>query len=102
MEYAKIMHDAATIFNDRHQQYGDMKIVMERAAHISTLITGISMTSHDVALVLHAIKLARMGSDRNKADNYVDGINYLAFAGELYEGNKLPAFLFNIDEQHGE
>lgn len=102
MEYAKIMHEAATIFNDRHHQYGDMKIVMERAAQISTLITGIKLTPHDVALVLHALKLSRMGSDRNKADNYVDGVNYLAFAGELFEENRKSAFLFSIDEQQGD
>ena len=33
-------------------------------------------------MMLHCLKLARIRSDRKKADNYFDGINYLAFAAE--------------------
>ena len=41
------------------------------------------MTAHDVALVLHAVKLSRLGGDRKNPDHYIDGVNYMAFAGEL-------------------
>lgn len=84
MEYRELMTDAATIFNDRNALYGDMKICMERTSQIATLITGVHLTAHDVALVLHALKLARLGNDRTNKENYVDGINYYAFAGELF------------------
>jgi hypothetical protein len=77
------MSDSIKIFNERNALYGDMKICLNRAAEISTLITGIHLTAHDVALVLHALKLARLGNDRANKENYVDGINYYAFAGEL-------------------
>jgi len=83
MEYASIMTDAISIFNDRNPKYGDMKIGMEKVATIATIITGIHLTSHDVALVLHAVKLSRLNNDRANPDHYVDGVNYLAFAGEL-------------------
>lgn len=83
MDYRELMGDAAKIFNERNALYGDMKICLQRAAEISTLITGIHLTAHDVALVLHALKLARLGNDRGNKENYVDGINYYAFAGEL-------------------
>lgn len=83
MEYRELMSDAIKIFNDRNALYGDMKICLNRTAEISTLITGIHLTAHDVALVLHALKLARLGNDRANKENYVDGINYYAFAGEL-------------------
>lgn len=83
MEYRDIMTDAARIFNDRNPKYGDMRVGMERVAQISTLLTGLPLTAHDCALVLHAVKLSRLGNDRRNPDNYVDGINYLAFAGEL-------------------
>ena len=83
MDYRELMSDAAKIFNDRNALYGDMKICLNRAAEISTLITGIHLTAHDVALILHALKLARLGNDRGNKENYVDGINYYAFAGEL-------------------
>jgi hypothetical protein len=83
MEYRELMSDAIKIFNERNVLYGDMKICLNRTAEISTLITGIHLTAHDVALVLHALKLARLGNDRSNKENYVDGINYYAFAGEL-------------------
>ena len=83
MEYASIMTDAISIFNDRNPKYGDMKIGMEKVATIATIITGIHLTPHDVALVLHAVKLSRLNNDRANPDHYVDGVNYLAFAGEL-------------------
>jgi hypothetical protein len=83
MEYSNIMTDAVNIFNDRNPKYGDMKIGMEKVATIATIITGIHLTPHDVALVLHAVKLSRLNNDRANPDHYVDGVNYLAFAGEL-------------------
>ena len=85
MEYRDIMHEAARVFNERNPKYGDMRIGMERVAHIATLITGIQLSAHDVALVLHAVKLSRLGGDRRNPDHYIDGVNYLAFAGELIE-----------------
>lgn len=83
MEYSNIMTDAVRIFNERNPKYGDMRVGMERVASIASIITGIHLTSHDVALVLHAVKLSRLGNDRSNPDHYVDGVNYLAFAGEL-------------------
>jgi hypothetical protein len=83
MEYSNIMTDAILIFNDRNPKYGDMRIGMEKVASIASIITGIHLTPHDVALVLHAVKLSRLGNDRSNPDHYVDGVNYLAFAGEL-------------------
>ena len=83
MEYSNIMTDAIRIFNDRNPKYGDMRIGMEKVASIASIITGLHLTPHDVALVLHAVKLSRLGNDRSNPDHYVDGVNYLAFAGEL-------------------
>ena len=83
MEYRNLMTEAARIFNDRNDRYGDMKIGLDRASQIASLITGYHLTAHDIALVLHAVKLSRLGNDRLNRDNYLDGINYLAFAGEL-------------------
>jgi hypothetical protein len=87
MEYRDIMHEAARVFNDRNPKYGDMRVGMERVAHIATMITGIQLSAHDIALVLHAVKLSRLDADRKNPDHYVDGINYLAFAGELIESS---------------
>ena len=103
MEYRDIMHQAARVFNERNPQYGDMRIGMERVAQIATLITGIQLTAHDVALVLHAVKLSRLGADRRNPDHYIDGVNYLAVAGELIEqpaiANDIDAVLHGIDSE---
>jgi len=103
MEYRDIMHEAARIFNERNPKYGDMRIGMERVAHIATLITGIQLTAHDVSLVLHAVKLSRLGTDRRNPEHYIDGVNYLAFAGELIEQpaltNEIDTVLNGIDSE---
>lgn len=83
MEYRDLMTESARIFNDRNPKYGDMRVGMEHVAQIATLITGLPLSAHDVALVLHAVKLSRLNNDRKNIDHYVDGVNYLAFAGEL-------------------
>jgi hypothetical protein len=85
MDYRELMTEAAQIFTDRHNKYGDMRMVMDRVAQISTLITGIHLTPHDIALILVALKLARMNNNRREKENYVDGINYFAFAGDLID-----------------
>jgi hypothetical protein len=103
MEYRDILHEAARIFNERNPKYGDMRIGMERVAQISTLITGIELTAHDIALILHAVKLSRLGTDRRNPEHYIDGINYFAFAGELVEPpaitNEIDAALSVIDDE---
>jgi hypothetical protein len=85
MEYREILHESARIFNERNPKYGDMRVGMDNVAQMATIMTGIQLTAHDVALVLHAVKLSRLASDRRNPDHYVDGVNYLAFAGELIE-----------------
>jgi hypothetical protein len=87
MDYCEIMKNAADVFNNRNPQYGDMRIGMDNVAQIATIITGIHLTAHDVALVLHAVKLSRLPSDRKNPDHYIDGVNYMAFAGELITEN---------------
>jgi len=83
MNYYDIMKNAAEVFNERNPKYGDMRVGMNNVAQIASIITGIEMTAHDVALVLHAVKLSRLGGDRKNPDHYIDGVNYMAFAGEL-------------------
>ena len=83
MDYASIMEEANKIFADRNPKYGDMQSGMGNVAQIARIITGFPLTAHDVALVLLAVKLSRLPSDRANPDHYVDGINYFAFAGEL-------------------
>ena len=44
---------------------------------------GIDVGPYEVAMILASVKLARMSASPSKRDNYLDAINYLAFAAEL-------------------
>jgi hypothetical protein len=90
MNYYDIMRNAAEVFNERNPKYGDMRVGMNNVAQIASIITGIELTAHDVALVLHAVKLSRLGGDRKNPDHYIDGVNYMAFAGELITEEQDP------------
>lgn len=83
MEYEDIMHSATDMFADRGAQYGDMKATLTRQAKIATLILSKPVTPYEVAMIMHAAKLGRLEGSRNKADTYIDGINYLAFAASF-------------------
>jgi hypothetical protein len=83
MEYATIMQSAAKTYNERGEQYGDLEGTHYRIAQIASLILGKPVTPYDVAMILHAVKLGRLQEDRSNPDNYIDGINYFAFAGSF-------------------
>ena len=49
-------------------------------AAVASIITGKPLEASDVALIQLCTKLVRSKSSPEKLDNYVDGVNYLAFA----------------------
>lgn len=83
MDHKQILGEAIAILRDRDQQYGNIHDITGRACQIFELITGMTMSSHQANMFLHCVKLARMKPQPGKVDNYADGINYLAFAGEF-------------------
>jgi hypothetical protein len=83
MDHKQILGDAIAILRDRETQYGNIHDVTGRACDIFELITGVHMSSHHANMFLHCVKLARIKGSPEKPDNYADGINYLAFAGEF-------------------
>jgi hypothetical protein len=50
------------------------------AAAVASVIIDKPVTARDVAMIMHCVKLIRSKSAPEKIDNYVDGMNYLAFA----------------------
>jgi hypothetical protein len=52
---------------------------LEMAA-VASIVTGKNLSARDIAVVLHCVKLVRSKSNPLKIDNYLDGINYWAFA----------------------
>lgn len=55
---------------------------LEMAA-VASIVIGKELTARDIAMVMTCVKLVRSKSAPNKIDSYVDGINYIAFAGFL-------------------
>ena len=83
MEHKAIIGSAAAILRERNAQYGEMTVTIARACDIFSLITGKTITPYEANIFLHSLKLARIRVAPAKRDSYIDGINYLAFAGEF-------------------
>lgn len=78
-----VLNEAMGLIGERGQDYGGIEDNFSHIASIFTTMTGKAFGAHDVAMVLAAVKIARIRQSPGKADNYLDAINYLAFAHEL-------------------
>jgi len=83
MDHLKILDAARATVDQRGEQYGAMTHNFKRIAAISSAILQKEITPYEIAIVMHALKLSRISFNPTGEDHYVDGINYLAFAGEL-------------------
>lgn len=83
MDHTAILTDAVLTLRNRDEQYGSMAETMTRACQIFELITGSPLSPYHANIFMTALKMARIRTSPGKLDNYVDGINYLAFAGEF-------------------
>jgi hypothetical protein len=74
---------AFEVINARGSDYdnvSDIEQNFREAAAVASVVIGKPLTPRDVAMVLAVVKLIRSKSSPEKIDNYVDGMNYLAFA----------------------
>jgi len=78
-----ILNNCASIVDQRGASYGGIESSFQDASIIASILTSKELSARDVALVLHAVKLARLAGHPDHADSYDDGINYLAFARHL-------------------
>ena len=83
MDPHKTLNECAALIGERGADYGGIEENFDRIARIATEVIGTPITAYEVSIVLVATKLARMSGARDKRDNYLDAINYLAFASEL-------------------
>jgi hypothetical protein len=83
MNHRKLLQQANTILQERGVDYGDESELFERACTIYNLVTGSSMTPWEASMFMASLKLARTKTSRRKSDNYIDCINYLAFAAQF-------------------
>lgn len=71
------------VCKDRDIRYGNPENSFARIAEYWSVYLGKEITAHDVGLMMTLFKIARIDTGHYKADNYVDGIGYLACAGEI-------------------
>ena len=83
MDHKAILGESIAILRDRNVQYGEMEDTVIRACEIFELTTGKELSPYHANMFLHCLKLARIKTAPSKLDSYIDGINYLAFAGEF-------------------
>lgn len=86
MKAQSLLKSASATIDQREPFYGDRNVVYTRAALLANTILNMDLTAYDVMMILHATKLARIGGRNDKVDNYLDGVNYLAFACEAKFG----------------
>lgn len=87
MKYNEAFIQAAREVDDRSKRYGNIDECFYRISKIATAFFGREVTPYEVAMILHFTKLGRIGDNRAYADNYVDGISYLAFAAQFAEAH---------------
>jgi hypothetical protein len=83
MDPHKTLNQCAELIGERGKDYGGIENNFDRIAKIANQLIDAPVTAYDVAMILVATKLARMSGMRDKDDNYLDAINYLAFAKDL-------------------
>jgi hypothetical protein len=83
MNHKQTLLAAGKILNDRAQEYGGEEACFKRISDLATIVLNKSISEYDVAMILHCVKLGRLQESRQKDDNYIDAINYLAFGAQF-------------------
>ena len=83
MNHKDVLSTAVGVLRDRGVQYGPEDQLFDKISRIATVMLDRVVTPYEVSLIHVATKMARMTADPRKADNYVDGVNYLAFAAQF-------------------
>lgn len=76
--------------NERGSQYGAVEECFDRIAQIASIVLNKQITAYDVAMIQVATKLGRLQEARTLDDNYIDMINYTAFAAQFAKRNETP------------
>lgn len=71
------------VTKDRAADHGDMEDNFREIAELWTQYTGHTLRSTDVAVMMTLLKIARLKSNPDNADNWIDACGYMACGGEL-------------------
>ncbi len=71
------------ILKERGLQYGPEEACFDRIAKLATIVLNKEISPYDIAMIQVCLKLGRLQEARTLKDNYVDSINYMAFAAQF-------------------
>jgi hypothetical protein len=83
MDHKQILKSASEILSQRGKQYGEVSDHFSRISQVATTLLNKQITPYDVVMIFHCTKLTRMQETPGDLDHYIDGVNYLAFAGQF-------------------
>lgn len=86
MKHTEILTSAVTILKDRALQYGPEEACFDRISSLASIILNKEISPYDVAIIQVCVKLGRLQEARTLKDNYIDTVNYIAFAAQFATG----------------
>jgi hypothetical protein len=78
--HISILEEALAIQKERGAKYGGVEENFTSTAEIASAMFGADVQPWDICMILAAVKLARTRGGKAYQDNYLDAINYIAFA----------------------
>lgn len=89
MNRKEILETAHTLISeDRDKEYGSAEANFQKIADLWSTIKGVEFTASDVGLFMVAVKLARLSTNPNHQDSYIDMAGYSALTGEINDPEK--------------
>ena len=94
------------VTKDRASDHGDMEDNFKMIADFWSTYLGVDVKTHDVGVMMNLLKVARIKSNPEHPDNWVDGAGYMACGGEI-AGKRKRTTIPKLDangkfEKHGE
>lgn len=86
MKDSKVYTEIAKIREGRKVSHGEAKANFTMIANLWSSYVGATITAKDVGFMMAMLKASRYkGGDKDNLDNFVDGANYIALAGDMEE-----------------
>ena len=102
MKCNDVLSAALTTIRDRGKDYGDIKTSFTKAAIIASAILDKTISPYDVAVILDAVKRARLSHNPSHQDSWVDAAAYTAiasqFAGDPFMPQAEARFMNNVED----
>lgn len=81
----EMLYKAAEVLQERGKTHGDFENNFQLISDLFSLRIGRDFHPYEVCILLECVKDARMFANPINVDNYLDGINYRAFAAMFAE-----------------